>query len=157
MRNVFFSGLYMYKLVLSEPTNSQNVKTKRALQRLCCPLEPSHWWEAAETLRFDSWRHKVESHSMNPPPLSPTPPPPRLLLLLLLPSRVLSMWPEKKKKKKLHVNACNHQASVKARRTRRSYVLTTKSIFCVLAESEIYIQYIYMHYAGFSQKYSQPE
>ena len=36
MKHVF-SGLYMYKLVLPEPTNSQVDKSKQVLHGLCSP------------------------------------------------------------------------------------------------------------------------
>ena len=37
MTNVFFSGIYIYKLVLPEPTNSHNEESKRVLHRFCSP------------------------------------------------------------------------------------------------------------------------
>ena len=37
MKKHVFSGLYIYKLVLSEPANSQNEENKQFLHGLCSP------------------------------------------------------------------------------------------------------------------------
>ena len=37
MKNTFFSGLYIYKLVLPEPANSQNEESKQVRHRFCSP------------------------------------------------------------------------------------------------------------------------
>ena len=37
MKKHIFSGLYIYKLVLPEPANSQNEENKRFLHGLCSP------------------------------------------------------------------------------------------------------------------------
>lgn len=37
MKNTFFYGLYIYRLVPLEPTNQQNVEGQRGLHRLCSP------------------------------------------------------------------------------------------------------------------------
>ena len=37
MKKQVFSGLYIYKLVLPEPTNSQNEESKQVLHGLCSP------------------------------------------------------------------------------------------------------------------------
>ena len=46
-----FSALYIYKLVLPEPINSQNEESKQVLHLLC---SPTHWSNGASTGCSDS-------------------------------------------------------------------------------------------------------
>ena len=57
-----FSGLYIYKLVLPEPANSQNEENKRFLHGLCSPpTDETVLRQAAQILLQTGDRHDANS------------------------------------------------------------------------------------------------
>ena len=65
MKKHVFSGLYIYKLVLPEPTNSQNEENKRVLHGLCSSPTGETWLLQAVQILLLSLRNE-KSHFHRP-------------------------------------------------------------------------------------------
>ena len=71
-----FSGLYIYKVVLPEPSNSKNEESKRSLHGLCSPPTGNMVRLQAVQIQFSLFRNKRrdvhrQASSRKHSPLSP--------------------------------------------------------------------------------------